>query len=106
MAETMETGYLKRKLDRGDDFVLIEVLAEKPYRRGHIKGAINIPFRQIGREASERFDRDREIVVYCADRACKASTIAAEKLDSLGFENVFHYAGGKKEWMEAGYPME
>jgi len=106
MTKTIDTEELKRKIDGGGDFVLVEVLAEKPYRRGHIPGAVNIPYRTIGGEARRRFDPEQEIVVYCADSSCRASGIAAEKLESMGFENVRHYEGGKKAWTDAGYPLE
>jgi rhodanese-related sulfurtransferase len=28
------------------------------------------------------------------------------RLVELGYRNVQHYAGGKKEWVEAGLPLE
>jgi rhodanese-related sulfurtransferase len=106
MVAKIERDELKSKMDRGEDFVLIEVLTPRVYERGHIKGAINIPFKRIAVEARKRFDQNKELVVYCSDSACKASQIAAQKLDKLGFSAVQHYQGGKKDWEEAGYPME
>jgi rhodanese-related sulfurtransferase len=106
MAKTIERDELKRKLEHKEDLVLIEVLSEREYRRSHIKGAINIPFKQIVHRARDRFDPEQQIVVYCADRQCRASPIAAEKLESSGFRNVLEYPGGKREWEQAGYPME
>jgi len=49
---------------------------------------------------------DREIIVYCGSCACQASPKAADKLERLGFRNVWDYAGGKADWVEAGYPLE
>ncbi len=40
---TVEREELKTKLDRGDDFVLVEALPEKYYRRAHLPGAVNLP---------------------------------------------------------------
>ena len=34
---------LKAKLDRGDDFVLVEALPPPHYREGHLPKAINLP---------------------------------------------------------------
>ena len=96
---------LKEKLESGN-VTLIEVLDEEKYKKEHIKGAINIPLKKIGTEAKQRFDKDEEIVVYCSDYECTSSPTAAKKLDDLGFENVYDYEGGKKEWKEAGYPMD
>jgi rhodanese-related sulfurtransferase len=96
---------LKDKLEKGN-IQLIEVLEEEEYNKAHIKGAVNIPLKKIGTEAKQKYNTDDEIVVYCSDYDCTASPTAAKKLDSLGFSNVYDYEGGKKEWKEAGLPME
>lgn len=96
---------LKEWLDK-DQVHLIEVLSEEQYDEMHIKGAINIPLKRIGKEAREKFDKGDTIVVYCSDHECQSSPSAAKKLEDLGFNNVYDYEGGKKEWKEAGLPME
>ena len=96
---------LKEKLEK-NEITLIEVLDKESYEKFHIRGAIHIPLENIAAEAKERFDKEDEIVVYCSDYECKASPKAARKLDNLGFENVYHFRGGKKEWKEKGLPME
>jgi rhodanese-related sulfurtransferase len=106
MAETIDRETLKAKLDSGEQVNLVEVLAEGEFERLHIKGAQNIPFGKVIEEAKRRFNKEEEIIVYCSDRECKASPKAAEKLETFGFSNVKEYPGGKKEWQEAGYPME
>jgi len=105
MYDTIDRDELEEKLASDNDIVLIEVLDEEQYEESHIEGAINIPLSQIGREIKGKIDTDREIVVYCADFECQASPKAAEKLDKLGYENVYDYAGGKKDWREAGNTM-
>jgi rhodanese-related sulfurtransferase len=58
---------LKVKLDRGDDFVLVEALPPSRYREGHLPTAINLPSIQVTELAPKRLpDRTAEIVVYCA----------------------------------------
>lgn len=104
MYETIDRKELEEKL-ANDDIKLIEVLDQEEYERKHIEGAINVPLSEIGKEIKGRFDSDQDIVVYCADSECGASPKAAEKLDRLGFENVYDYEGGKKDWQEAGKPM-
>jgi rhodanese-related sulfurtransferase len=106
MAKTISKEELKKKFDNKENFKLIEVLEAPSYEKSHIKGAINIPLAHLGKEASDRFKKDDELIVYCADFECTASPKAADKLESIGFSNVRDFAGGKKEWKEAGYPME
>lgn len=85
------------------DFVLINVLAPDEFNKQHIRTSINIP------ASDQRFtsevekvtgNKEREVVVYCANFDCPASTDAARKLDEAGFNNVYDYEGGTQDWME------
>ena len=40
---TISREDLKAKLDREDDFILVETLSEEQYRHAHLPGAVNIP---------------------------------------------------------------
>jgi rhodanese-related sulfurtransferase len=66
MAEigTIGREELKGKIDRGDDFVLLEVLGEASYRQAHLPGAV----RYEGREQVEALapDKATEIIAYCS----------------------------------------
>lgn len=102
MYDTINREKLENKLENQCGYTLIEVLGEEEYEEGHLPGAINIPLADIGKEVKDELDTEREIIVYCADEGCGASPAAAEKLDKLGFTNVYDYEGGKKDWVEAG----
>ncbi len=102
---TIKKEELKGRLD-DHNLTIIEVLKPEEYEKGHIKGAINIPLGTIASEVKQRFDEDQEMVVYCSNHECTASPTAARKLEGSGFSKVYDYEGGKKEWKEAGYPME
>ena len=43
MAATISREELESKLDRGDDFLLVETLPEEQYRHTHLSGALNLP---------------------------------------------------------------
>ena len=106
MYSVIDRETLKSKLDSGEELHLVEVLSEQEFNRLHIAGAEHLNFKQVTRGARDRFNQDDTIVVYCADRDCSASSTAAEKLDAVGFTNVYDYEEGKKDWQSAGYPME
>jgi rhodanese-related sulfurtransferase len=106
MARTINADDLKQMIDRGDAFHLVETLLPRDYEEWHLPGAINIHFNGIGKEARERFSSDDVIVVYCHDEACNASTIAAKKLEKMGYTGVIEFSGGKRAWKAAGYPVE
>lgn len=104
--DTVSTEQLERMKDNGEEFVLVDVLGEQHFQDEHIPGAVNIPLNQIGSEALKRFEKDEEIVVYCASKSCQASPKAAEKLEKLGFENVKDYEAGLKGWKQTGHEAE
>jgi 3-mercaptopyruvate sulfurtransferase SseA len=45
--------------------VLVDVRGVEAYKTGHIKGALSIPFSEIGERAKE-LPRDKLIVAYCS----------------------------------------
>jgi len=107
MTNRISRAQLKAKLDRGDAFVLIDTLPEAAYRRHHLPTAINIPSDDIVAEAPLRIpDRNADIVVYCANGPCKRSRLSAERLEALGYSRVRDYHEGKRDWMDAGFPVE
>lgn len=81
-------------------------MGKEKYNKEHIKRAINIPLKKNATEANQRFDKDDILAVYCSNYDCAASPKAAKKLNDMGVEDVYDYEGEKKEWKEAGYPME
>jgi rhodanese-related sulfurtransferase len=72
MVTTISRDELWEKIERGDDFTLVETLPRDVYEGGHLPGALNLPF------ASEEEipdlargllpDKDAEIVLYCGGR--------------------------------------
>lgn len=68
MLTTITREDLKAKLDRGDDFVLVETLPEEQYRHAHLPGAVNLPPDRVEELAPELLpDEDADIVVYCTN---------------------------------------
>lgn len=50
--------------------------------------------------------RDTELAVYCWDSSCPSSEYVANELVERGFTRVRRFKGGKREWIEAGLPVE
>lgn len=98
---------LRRKLELGGRFVLVDALPPMSYAHSHLPGAINLPPRSVDGSAVRRLpDKDVEIVVYCANPECEDSVETGRRLAALGYANVRHYPGGKDEWRDAGLPLE
>ena len=98
---------LRLKIDRGEEFVLVDALAPMSYARSRLPGAINLPPEWVEERAPRRIpDLGREIVVYCSSETCDSSVQTGERLLRLGYTNVRHYVGGKADWLKAGLPLE
>jgi rhodanese-related sulfurtransferase len=107
VVKTISREELKEKMDRGEDLVLVDALAEMYYRHSHLPGAINLPVDQVTERAPELLpDKAAEIVVYCMDPPCEASEEVARELAAMGYTNVRDYVGGKTDWIDAGLPAE
>ena len=67
MARTISRDELKQKIDRKDNFLLVETLPATAYHHSHLPGAINLPPDSVASLASQILpDKNAEIVVYCA----------------------------------------
>ena len=66
MAATITRDQLKSKIDRGDDFVLVETLPTYLYDQGHLPGAVNLPPNKVKELAPTVLpEKTADIVVYC-----------------------------------------
>ncbi len=96
---------IKARLDRGEQFYLIDVREESEWGRGHIAGA-NYLGRGILECQIERAipDADADIVLYCGGGL--RSALAADSLQRMGYTNVTSMDGGFGAWARSGYPVE
>jgi rhodanese-related sulfurtransferase len=98
---------LLRKIEGGEQLVLVDALPPMSFAHSHLPGALNLPPERVDASVAKRIpNKDAEVVVYCANPECESSTDTAGRLLALGYPNVRHYAGGKDEWREVGLPLE
>ena len=98
---------LREKIESGDEFALVDALSPMSFALSHLPGAINLTPDWVDGRARRRIpDVETEIVVYCESSDCDSSVIVANRLVELGYRNVRHYVEGKRDWTEAGLPLE
>ena len=96
---------VKRKLDAGETFRLIDVREDHEWGQGHAAGAEHLGRGIIERDIEKTApDKEAEIVLYCGGGF--RSALAADNLQNMGYTNVLSMAGGIKAWREANFPME
>jgi len=88
---------LKQKLDRGDDFVFIDVREPHEYKICNIPGAKLIPLGQFAQHIAE-FDKNADIVIHC--KSGMRSGKACAYLRENGFEHVRNVVGGILAWSD------
>ncbi len=67
MVPEISRDELKMKIDRGEQFLLVETLPAATYHHAHLPGAINLPPDQVTQLAPTLLpDKGADIVVYCA----------------------------------------
>jgi rhodanese-related sulfurtransferase len=83
------------KLQRGDDFIFLDVRSPEEYAEVQLPGTINIPLGALRLRFNE-LDRNKEIVTFCkiSLRGYEASLI----LRAAGFERVSVLDGGIAMW--------
>jgi molybdopterin/thiamine biosynthesis adenylyltransferase/rhodanese-related sulfurtransferase len=88
---------LSERLQRADDFDLIDVREPYELQIASIPGARLIPLGSL-EDALESLDKSREIVVMC--RSGKRSATAVRQMKAAGFEHATNLAGGILRWSD------
>ena len=95
---------VKKRMDRGDKFILIDVREESEYANDHLPGAIHLGKGVIERDIEMRVpDLNAEIILYCGGGF--RSALAADNVQKMGYKNVISMDGGIRGWRENGYPL-
>jgi rhodanese-related sulfurtransferase len=79
---------------------------EAEYAKGHIPGALNLPFSRLDAEQAVVLQGIEVIVVYDADSDAALSMAAAKHLMDRGHKEVCVLKGGLKAWKRDGNPVE
>lgn len=94
---------VKKRMDAGDKFTLVDVREDNEWTRGHLPGAIHMGRGIIERDIEVQFpDKKTELVLYCGGGF--RSALSAENLQKMGYSNVSSMDGGWRGWLEAGNP--
>lgn len=103
---------LRQMIDKGADFVTLDVRDTGSYEAGHIKGAVNIYYDPTADPTDRQMmlialPMDKLIVTYCDCTDDASSAKIADELYKLGYDRdkVKVLSGGSLRWVELKYPM-
>lgn len=93
----VDVHHVKAKLDRQDDFLLLDCREQSEYDTAKIEGSTLIPMSEIQERVHElQPHRDREIIVHCHHGG--RSQRVTEFLRGLGFDKAQNMQGGIDAW--------
>lgn len=100
----------KKLVDAKDaNTLFLSVRKAEDYAKGHIEGAINIPFAKDMQQQFNILPKDKKIVVYCYSGQTSGQTVAVLRL--LGYDAVSMHSGmgtpvtGTAGWVNKGFPV-
>ncbi|GAA1080075.1 adenylyltransferase/sulfurtransferase MoeZ [Nocardiopsis composta] len=95
---TITAGELKRMIDDGEDFQLVDVREKNEYEIVSIPGSVLIPKGEfLNGEAFAKLPQDKKIVLHCKSGGRSAEALAA--LKGAGFSDAVHVGGGVLAWV-------
>src|SRR5664279_5494586 len=78
---------IKKRLDHGEKFLLVDVREESEYAKDHLPGAIHLGKGIIERDIEERVPQlNASLILYCGGGY--RSALAADNLQKMGYTNV------------------
>lgn len=94
---------IKKRLDAGEKFIVVDTREDNEWQRGHIPNAIHLGKGIIERDIEAAIpDKNAPLVLYCGGGF--RSALAADNLQKMGYKNVVSMDGGWRGWTEAGFP--
>jgi len=88
--------------------LFIDSRAAEDFKKGHIFGAVNIPFVERKKKEElnmESYPPEGIYVVYCDANECQSSVELAKRLHEKGFQDIRVFFGGWEEWVREGLPV-
>jgi rhodanese-related sulfurtransferase len=98
--EPLTREELARRLQDGDNLVVLDVRPAAEHAAGHLPGAVSIPVAELRRRLAE-LPADREVVAYCRGPYCAFAHEAVVLLREAGV-SARRLEDGLPEWQAAG----
>ena len=95
---------VKRRMDSGEKFLLVDVREDNEWEKGHVLGAVHMGRGVIERDIETKVpEASTKMILYCGGGF--RSALVADNLQKMGYTNVLSMDGGVREWREKKYPM-
>ncbi len=96
---------VKRRMDSGEKFLLVDVREDNEWEKGHVPGAVHMGRGVIERDIETQVpETSTKMILYCGGGF--RSALVADNLQKMGYTNVESMDGGWKGWVAAGLPAK
>lgn len=89
-------------INSGEKITIVDYRYESDHKKGHIKGAMSIPFNYLNRDIKQ-IPKEYPIVSVCY--VGMVARVAAQTLAKKGCGSSKVLLGGIKAWERTGYPV-
>jgi rhodanese-related sulfurtransferase len=93
--EPLTPAELARRLEEGEDLIVLDVREDDEVALCSLAGSVNIPMGELSVRHTE-LDPDRATVCVCHHGVRSAHVAAA--LEGFGFERLYNLSGGIDRW--------
>ena len=95
---------VKAKIDKGDQFYLVDVREQDEWKNGHLPNSIYLGKGIIERDIEKTIeDTNAEIILYCGGGF--RSALVADNIQNMGYRKAISMDGGYSGWVNAGHPI-
>ena len=92
------------RMTNHESAVLVDLRDRSEFSRGHITGAINVPYSTFSQRIEElQKHRDKPVILIC--KIGQHSSAAGSQLIKNGFQDVRRLSGGMTEWTGSNLPV-
>jgi rhodanese-related sulfurtransferase len=103
MAFTIGPVEVARQIKEQSDLVVIDVREAEDYRKGHVPGAISLPYDKWS--SLDGLQKDALNILYCYSHTCHLAATAAVEFAGKGF-SVMEMDGGFEAWKKNDLEIE
>jgi rhodanese-related sulfurtransferase len=101
----MSQQELRQQMQGQHDILLLDVRTADEFSKGHVPGAVHIPYTELAERLDEvRSKPEKGVVVYC--ESGRRAGIAEGMLRQAGLDHIRHLEGDMAAWRHAGLPIE
>jgi len=101
--KTIKPEDLKELITKGEKIIILDTRSPEEFNLSHLKNARFLNYDSYSAEDLKKLPKNEKIIVYCS--VGYRSERVGEKLQKLGYQNVYNIYGGIFEWKNEGMPV-